>query len=46
VVVALATSPTLLPGHPRMDVRPFPDQNAAFEAHAALGAVPIDRSPW
>ncbi len=46
VVIVLATSPTLLAHHPRMDVRAFPNQSTAFEAHASLGAVPIDPSAW
>ncbi len=46
VVLALVTSPTLLEDHPRMDVRVYPDLETARVARAALGAVPVDRSPW
>lgn len=49
VMLALATSPTLLPapdGHVRMDVRHYPDEAAAHEARAAFGDPPIDRTPW
>jgi hypothetical protein len=46
VVLALATSPSLLQDHPRMDVRVYADEADARDALAALGAVPSDPSPW
>ena len=33
----LSTSPTLVLGHPRLQATPYPDQDAALAALAALG---------
>lgn len=46
VQYVLATSPALYADHPRADVREYPDQAAALQALAALGAIPLRRTPW
>ncbi len=46
VQVVLATSPTLLAEHPRLDLRPMPDQRSAEAAVEALGRPPLAPEPW
>lgn len=46
VLLALVTSPTLLPDHPRMDVRTFPSAQSAAEARAGFGDPPLADTPW
>lgn len=46
VLLVLVTSPTLLPDHPRMDVRAFPDVGSARHARARFGAVPVAEEAW
>ena len=43
VVCVLVTSPTLLPAHPRGDVRTFTSEAEAFEALDAIGRPPVTR---
>lgn len=42
----LITAPTLLDDHPRLEVRPFPDANAARVALDGLGRPPMAEAPW
>lgn len=46
VFLVLATSPTLLTDHPRLDLRIAEDRAAAEAALAALGTPPRDDGPW
>jgi hypothetical protein len=47
VTVVLATSPTLMPSHPRCDVREVADRDAAEAQLAAYGSPPIcDEAAW
>ncbi|HHO49969.1 MAG TPA: hypothetical protein ENK18_03640 [Deltaproteobacteria bacterium] len=42
----LATSPQLLPDHPRLDLRAFVDRAGAVALLASLGEPPLAREPW
>jgi hypothetical protein len=46
VMLALVTAPTLLPDHPRMDVRAFPSRATAEAARDTLGQPPLATDPW
>jgi hypothetical protein len=46
VQLVAVTSPTLIPGWPRADVRAFATRAEAEAARAAFGRPPIDREPW
>lgn len=46
VQLVLATSPTLLVDHPRLDLRVFPDLEAARAALVALGDPPVVAEGW
>lgn len=46
VMIALVTSPTLLPDHPRMEVRAFESVEEAQAARASFGAPPLSPAPW
>ena len=40
----LSTSPGLCNGHPRLEVRVYPDQESALQALSALGRPPVQRT--
>lgn len=46
VMLALVSSPTLLPDHPRMDVRAFDTLQAAEHARETFGTPPLTDAPW
>lgn len=46
VQLALVTSPTLIPEHPRLDVRMFGTREEAEAARRAFGNPPIAEEPW
>ena len=46
VMLALATSPTLLASHPRAEVRSYGTRAEAESARAAFGQPPLARAPW
>ncbi|MFK7930768.1 MAG: hypothetical protein AB8H79_21475 [Myxococcota bacterium] len=46
VLLALVSSPTLLPDHPRMEVRRFESEADAREARALFGRPPITEHAW
>ena len=46
VTLVLATSPTLIPEHPRLEVRVFPTREAAEAERATYGRPPICEAPW
>jgi hypothetical protein len=46
VVLAYASARGLLADHPRMDVRSYPDREAALAARAGFGRPPLCEEPW
>ena len=46
VVCVLVTSPTLLPAHPRGEVRAYTSQEEAFTALEAIGRPPVRKEPF
>ncbi|MCB9675747.1 MAG: hypothetical protein H6737_11555 [Alphaproteobacteria bacterium] len=46
VLLALVTSPTLLPEHPRLEVRVVPSLEEAQALRASFGNPPIAAVPW
>lgn len=46
VMLALVSAPTLLPDHPRMDVRAFATHAEAEAARAAFGDPPVTAEAW
>lgn len=46
VMLALVTAPTLLPDHPRMDVRAYASKAEAEAARAAFGSPPVSAVAW
>ena len=46
VLLVLVSSPTLLPDHPRMDVRAFGDKQAAVAERVRFGVVPVAGEAW
>lgn len=46
VTLVLATSPTLIPEHPRQQVRSFATREQAEQARQGFGWPPVAREPW
>ena len=46
VQLVLATSPTLIPSHPRAEVRAYASLDEAEQARAAFGDPPVAGEPW
>lgn len=46
VTLALVSSPTLIPTHPRQDIRSYATREQAEQARAAFGWPPIAEEPW